>query len=105
MSAVILSFSKNLASFLFYDKNTKRFEVKTRIFTFRTLQIQIGRSKTKTADLTSGGYCQVSVVKISARSEKVKGGSKQPGLRKLVFYATLKKREESYYNYYGKKIS
>jgi hypothetical protein len=39
----------------------------------KTLYTLIERSKTKTLDFTSGGYLEVSLVKFSPRSDKVKG--------------------------------
>ncbi len=35
----------------------------------------MGRSEMKTANYTSEGYFEVSVVKVSARSDQIKGGS------------------------------
>ncbi len=56
------------------------------------------------ANFTSVEYFQESMVKISARSSKVRGGPKQTGLRKFVLCVTLSKRKGFFYDDY-KKIS
>lgn len=45
------------------------------------------------ANFTSVEYFQESMVKISARSSKVRGGPKQTGLRKFVLCVTLSKKK------------
>ena len=58
----------------------------------------MGMSETKTVDYTSGGHTQVSLVKISARSDKVRGWlmvAQSNALdEKLVLRKTQKKFEK-----------
>jgi len=75
MSEVILSFFKNLTFFFFYKENTPRSRGKRGFLDFGTLQFRVGKSETKTLDFTSGEYLEVSMVKISAQLDKVRGGS------------------------------
>ena len=73
ISEVVLSFFENLAFFYFYKKNIKKFSGELTFGLSKTLQIRKGESEMKTAKTTSGGYFELSVVKISARSDKVRG--------------------------------
>ncbi len=50
-----------------------KFFARNKFLTFRTLYIRMKTSEIKTVDFTSGGYFKVSVVKISARPDEVKG--------------------------------
>jgi hypothetical protein len=52
------------------------------------------RSEIKTADSTSGEYFKVSVVKISARSDEVKGGLCVPQLDALAKNRFLRKTQK-----------
>jgi len=54
------------------------------------------RSKLKTADFTSGPTSKVSVVKISARSDKVKGGFSWAGLTDFHKKIVLRKMEKKF---------
>jgi hypothetical protein len=53
-------------------------------------------SETKTAHSTSGGYFKVSVVKISARSDEVKGGSSVAQLSVLDEKSVLRKTQNKF---------
>ena len=88
---VVLSFSKNLAFFFFYERNTLKVLSHDGVSSFRVLPIWMERSKLKTADFTSGPTSKVSVVKISTRSDEVKGGLYVAQVRVLCEKPVLRK--------------
>ncbi len=64
--------------------------------TFRSLLVRVGRSELKTAIYTSGGYYKVSVVKVSARSDQIIGGSYVAQLNAVHEKLVLRKTQNKF---------